>query len=1357
MSSPKWTKEQQEVIESRNCDLLVAAAAGSGKTAVLVERIIKMITSKEEKIDIDKLLVVTFTNAAASEMRERIGDAIVKELEANPEDKFLKNQILLLNKAKITTIHSFCLDVIKSNFHTIDLDPNFRIGDQNECNLIKKEAIEEVFDEMYEDRNLGLLNLVESYAEKGGDRAIEEMIMQIHNFARTSPDPEKWLTESAERFNVDDSFEFSNSIWAKYILEYVKIELEGLVASMKSAIDLVHGTYELETFEQKLIAEYEGVYEIYKLCCEGKDLNDESKFTTSSPTTDVEREYGESDDEKTVWSEVYSRFRNFEFENYRKGVKNVSKDAVDAKLLKEKAKAIRDKAKKSIEDIIKSSFNKDEEMIKNEMKIIYNLVRPISDVVIKFDERYSDKKREKSIIDFGDIEHFALRILTRRDEDGNLVSSEIAKKYQEVFYEIFIDEYQDSNLVQEVLLKSVARTDRPNRFMVGDVKQSIYRFRQARPELFLQKYNDYSGEKGDSHRKIMLYKNFRSRDEVIDSINYVFENAMSEKIGEISYTEDERLNLGAIYKENEDEKSVVGGVTEIHLIEKNSSKSDSQSGAEKGEDSEKVFGSARASSSSNEIADGELQDGEEPEELDNIQIEARMVGKIIKNLMSPDEDGRTQMVFDKHTGEYRAVEYKDIVILLRATSSWAPVFSEELTNMDIPVYSDTGVGYFETTEIKVVMSILQVIDNPMQDIPLLAALRSPVFGFTPDDMANVRMIDRESSIYECLERISRVDLCEVSEGELEISKENSGVLDIDQEIPKIEAQLIEDASKILEGEFVDEFKKTSEKAKFFMKKLKLYREKSVYMSTHEFLWYIYNDSGYYAYAGAMPGGLARQANLRVLFERAKQFGESSYKGLFNFIEFVDKLKKSSDDMGSAKTLGESADVVRIMSIHKSKGLEFPVVICSAMGKNFNMMDFKKKILYHHDLGYGPQVVDFDRRISFPSIAKDALKKKMMLESLSEEMRVLYVALTRAKEKLILTGSTRSVEKSMNKWAENIGESGKISEYGVLKGRNYLDWIMPSVIKHRDSENLRDYLDLEVFTDADRSRWKTKIWDRNEISINSLENKEVSSLEAIIRNLDIDEYSSDYRELIEKNLDFKYKYALSTKRPSSISVTEIKKIQQEYENDESTQMFDFSKTQDRLKKPMFIQESGGVSKISPSERGTITHLVMQLLDLTRVENVARIKDQVLEFIEKKIITETQAEVINPFKLYKFFSSDLGRRMLLSDTINREKVIYSKMSLKDVYSEDEEIENDEEGRYSEEQMMLRGIIDAYFEEDDKIVIVDYKTDYVDDENIGEVVGRYEKQLSIYAKSLADLTGKEVKEKWLYLFGKDMGVKY
>ena len=1347
MSSPKWTQEQQNVIDSRGGNLLVAAAAGSGKTAVLVERIIQMILNSDLKIDIDKLLVVTFTNAAASEMRERIGDAISKKLDENPEDEHLQDQLVLLNKASITTIHSFCLEVIKSNFHKINLDPNFRIGDETECSLMKLEAIDETFDILYEQNDEEFCYLVDCYAEKRGDSNLQNLILSIYSFVMASPYPKVWLKESAEDFNITDDFDFARSKWAKAILETVKIQMEGIEKSLCKAIEDVDGIDELVTFTDKLKMEYEKIKEILYAC-------------------------------DTSWSDAYRQISSMTFENYAKGVKRIPKDAPSyIKEEKDKAKKIRDNAKKSIEKIKTSVFNKNYDDLKDEIKFLYPIVKSLSDVVLMFEQIYSQKKRDKGIIDFNDIEHFALQILTETDENGDFVfdeegkniPSDIALEYREKFYEIFIDEYQDSNQVQEVILSTIAKQKEPNRFMVGDVKQSIYRFRQAKPEIFLQKYATYDTDLSSKYKKIMLYKNFRSRKEVVDSVNYIFEHIMSKNLGEIDYNEEEKLNLGANFEEVEDEKIILGGATEIHLMEK------------------KVP----------EVEDPDEEE-EEGEDLDASQIEARMVGKIIRDIMRPNENGEIMQVFDKKLETYRNVEYKDIVILLRATSAWAPVFAEELINMDIPTYADMGQGYFETMEIQVIMSFLKVIDNPMQDIPLIAILRSPIYGFTPEDFIDIRITDKKVSFYEAMRMFvgEKIDLSNAEEQDIaedeisddtgneiidvNINKENSYVdADMDDYYQNInyedfeyeneefiyndevmyesyinenvEDNLIYEINSNIEGDEESQKSELELKVRRFLDDLKELQEKSMYMSTDEFLWYIYTNSGYYAYCGALPGGSQRQANLRILFERAKQFEETSFKGIFNFINFISKLKKSNSDMGSAKTLGENANVVRIMSIHKSKGLEFPIVICSGMGRNFNTMDFRKDVLYHHELGYGPQIVDFERRISYPSIAKEALKCKINIENISEEMRILYVALTRAKEKLIITSSIKDIEQNMHKWSSNISTEKMVSKYDILNGKNYMDWMMPAIIKHKDLEDIRETYNLSTsISMEDESKWSVKTWSRDDIDF---EKHEKEGIREVLNTMDLSQHDTEYYEQIEKKLNFEYPYLGVVKKAASISVTEIKKRQEEYEEQEDS--LGLYKHKTTLKKPKFLSESQKSEKITGARRGTIVHLIMEVLDFEKVNTESEIKAQIQDLVKRRIITEKESQVLSPRKIMRFFKSPIAKRMLSSKFVKREQKIYTQIKMNDIYLNDEIFKNNRE-TYENESVMLRGVIDLYFEEDDGLVILDYKTDFVDENNKKEIIHKYKKQIEIYADVLSKLTGKKVKEKYLYLFGIDEQVK-
>lgn len=1236
MNEVKWTKEQSCAIDTHGCNLLVAAGAGSGKTAVLVERIIKMIVHPTKGVDIDKLLVVTFTNAAASEMKERIAKALAKEMKKHPKSRRLQRQLTLLNKASITTIHSFCLQVIRSNFHTLDIDPSFRIGDETETILLKGEVIEKMFDEAYEDDNCSIefLKLMECYSNNKDDLLLQNIVLNLYDFAMSSPYPKELLTKMAEEFNVDENYRFTESKWAKVLMEDIRIELQGLYKAMSNAKDVIEETEGLEPYKETFVEEINMIERLLLSC------------------------------EKS-WDDLFLEFANVKF----KRLKSCKK--CDDKIAQEKVKDIRNKVKKSINDDLKNKvviYGGHETTL--DLIELYPIMRELSNLVIEFIERYAKAKKERGIIDFNDFEHFCLSILTNKNEDGVVTSSKTALKLQEKYYEILVDEYQDSNDVQEAIINAIAKKKNGksvNVFMVGDVKQSIYRFRQAKPEIFLNKYNTYSYEEDKLERKITLFKNFRSRREVIDSINFIFKQIMSKNVGEIEYNDEEALNLGAEYEKCIDEDAIISKDTELHILEKN------------------------------EPIEEKINITEE-DVPSNIEIEAKIVVKRINELINP-KDGKVFKVFDNNIKKYRKIEYKDIVILLRSTTKWAPVFMEELRENLIPSYADTGSGYFETLEIKTMLSLLQIIDNPRQDIPLLAILRSPIASFTPEELIDIRLKDKDKEFFDVLKMA----------GEEESSIQNKCVS--------------------------------------FLKNLKKWREKSLYMPIDEFIWYLYTDTGYYGYVGAMSSGIQRQANLKIFFQRARQYESTSYKGLFNFINFINKLKVSSGDMGSAKILGENENVVRIMSIHKSKGLEFPVVILSGLGKGFNMQDLNQKILFHGELGYGPDFVDISKRISYQTVLKQALKKKIKMETLSEEMRILYVALTRAKEKLILTGAVNSIQKSARKWSYSLDSCDeKLQEYEMLKARNYLDWICPAIIRHEDGKSLRKIIGIEEYQNKflhDDSKWKINLYNKSELLINE-ENEKDEEIKEDKNELEKTPELSKYHDEIERRLNWKYDYIESSKMPTLLTVTEIKKMKNiELYQNESELIY----TPKLSKKPSFLEKD---KKLTGAEKGTAMHAVMQKLDYKVTLNYEEIKSQIEKMVAKELITCEQGECIDINKVIKFFSSGIGIRMLKSQRVYKEVPFHMELNAKEVYK------NLPKEKYDKEKVILQGIIDCYFEEDDGIVLIDYKTDYFKNNEEEKIKDRYKVQLEYYKRAIEKISGKKVKEKYLYLFYNDSEIR-
>ena len=1141
MGKTNWTKEQRDAIYDKGCNLLVSAGAGAGKTAVLVQRIIQRIVDKECGVDIDKLLVVTFTNAAAAEMRERIGDAISAELEINSESKRLQKQLTLLNRANVMTIHSFCLSVIRDNCHLLDIEPNFRVCDETEGILLKQEAMNELFEEKFDLEDKDFINLIRSFGEKD-DIKVQNIIGNLYRFAVSAPWPEKWLLDIAEDFNVSKDFEFGSSKWANIMILNVKMELEGCLDKMKMALEIIS--------ENQCIEFYSEIFE------------EELKVINNLLVCNS-------------WQELLEGFNCIEF----KRLPTKKLDA-ESSIIKDKIKDIRDSVKKKIQSITGEVFSYDTSATKNMIEM-YPVMKTLSLVTIEFKQRFSEKKRERSIIDFNDIEHFALDILTEKEE--KIKPSQTALNYKNKFEEILIDEYQDSNLVQEVIMNMISKNEYGNIFMVGDVKQSIYRFRHAKPELFLKKYNEYGDIIAAPGKKIKLFKNFRSRAEIIDGVNFIFNRIMSKNLGELEYNQDEMLETGAIYPENSNE-------IEIHIMDK----------------------------MQDENEDEAFEESESQDELDNIQLEARIVAKRIKELLASDFN-----IFDKAINKCRNITYKDIVILMRTTEGWAKSFLEELSN---------------------------------QDIPLISVLRSPIFSFTPEELIDIRITDKEKSFFE---------ICK----ELEIDD-----LDLKKKVEK------------------------------FTYKINFWREKSLYSPIDEFIWYLYSETSYYSFVGTLAQGVIRQANLRLLFQRAKDYEATSYKGLFNFINYINKLKSSSGDMGSAKILGENENVVRIMSIHKSKGLEFPVVFLSGTGKKFNLMDMNNSILFHQELGYGPDYVNYERRIAYPTLVKQVIKSKIKVETLSEEMRILYVAFTRAKEKLIITGMLRDLNSNFMKW-KGVADYYlyKLPEHYILNAKCYLDWIGAAV--------------------SDNSKWKIKVWNKSDIIMDCKVNNQIN-FEHIIKGKESFPCSSLMKAEVNRRLNWEYKFIKLGTIPAKISVSEIKNSK------EIIQL--------KLKTPSFLSNS---IAITAARKGTVLHLVMQHLKLDKVFSTDEIKLQIEELVAKDFFNEEEAKTVNPRKIYNFFKSNIGQRIIESPKVMRETPFFIEMNAKEIFPELSTLV------YNNEIVVLQGIIDCYFEEGENLVLIDYKTDFMEDSE--EVVEKYKKQVELYAKALERITKKNIKDRYLFLF--------
>ena len=1194
MSKVKWTSEQNDAIYEKDSNIFVAAAAGSGKTAVLVERIINKII--KDKIDIDRLLVVTFTNAAASEMRERVLDAIYKKLSEDSEDENLQRQVTLLNKASICTIDSFCLEVVRNNFYELDnLSPNFRIADTTEIELLKQEVIEEIFEKKYEEENEDFTKLIDTYTSYRDDTPLKDLILKIYSYIQSNPFPEKWLTKKIEMFNLQGSLEedFANTPWGKELLQEVEDELIDSITSLENVAKKLVLEPDLEKFWQTIrndIDMLQGLKNNLNSWDKAYQINQDLKFVTW-PRQKVESE------------------------------------------IKEEAKQIRDDVKKKLGKVLDKILIYDSRQANQDIYDMYEILLKLKNIILEFEQEFSKRKRDKNIVDFNDIEHFALKILLK-EEEGEIVSSDVAKRYQEKYIEIAIDEYQDSNLVQEYILNSVAKGN--NIFMVGDVKQSIYKFRQAMPELFLDKYEKYKNKNKktkNDNLKIQLFKNFRSRDNILQFTNLIFQDIMSNLVGDIEYNEEEYLNLGADYSNINQDLN-----TEIDIIDLAEEKL------------EEI-----------EIENSEEDLPEEEERIENVELEARFVANQIKKMI---ED--KFQVWDKKKNEYRDIEYKDIVVLLRSTSNIAPVYEQEILNLEMPVFSDSSQEYLDSIEIQTILSLLKIIDNPIQDIPLVTVLRSSIGRFTDDELVQIRLSDSYDNFYTCMQK-SIIDVAKPLKGKIET----------------------------------------------FLNNLDKWRKEQEYLALDELIWKIYLDTGFYNYVGLMPNGELRQANLKMLFQKAKQYESSNFKGLYNFINFIDKLKVSSGDLGSAKLIGENDNVIRIMSIHKSKGLEFPVVFLSSTGKQFNLNDLNQNVLIHQEMGIGVKYIDYEKQIQYDTLSKAAIRNKIFIETLSEEMRILYVALTRAKEKLIITGIVKDYAKELEKMRGQVNrysKSGnKINPILVKKYKKYLDWIL--LVYQYEKDKVQDTINLNILK-------KQKI----------LENFQKTEKESVDVIEMLESQKSNDKELkkIEEILNYAYPYELATTIPTKTSVTNLKQMATEKEEVLNIE----------FPKPEFLKVDKE-EKLTGAQKGTLVHLCMQRLNEKVEYNVNNIKELVQDLVEKQIITQKEADNINQFKILEFTKSDIWKDLKEAKEIQREKPFYINIPAKDVYKEK-----------IEENILVQGIIDLYYiDKEDNLILVDYKTDYVENGKEQNLVDKYRKQLEIYEQALEEALNRKVVKKYIY----------
>ena len=1191
-----WTEQQQSVIDARNRNILVSAAAGSGKTAVLVERIIQILTDMDNPVDVDRLLIVTFTEAAASEMKERILNAIEKALEEHPDNEHLQRQATLIHSALITTIHSFCLSVIREHFHVLDIDPGFRIAEEGELTLLKQDVLEKLLEEKYTEGNVDFLEFTEKYSTGRNDKNIEELVLKLYDYSRSYPQADKWLDDCLLMYKeIDDEDKFIS-----VILETAKNKCEDMILLSEESLkicDMAAGPY------------------MY------------------ADAIEDDMEYAQKLQKCNTFDEFYNCLKDIKWTRL-----SGKKDGSVYPELKDKVKKQREYVKKAAGDLKEKYFYSPFEDICTEMENASVSVAVLIDLVKEFGIRLQSEKKSKNMIDFGDMEQFALRILTQ-EKDGELVPSVIAKEYQDRFYEVMIDEYQDSNFIQETILTSVSKVSagHNNIFMVGDVKQSIYRFRLSRPELFMEKYDTYSLDKSDKQR-IDLDKNFRSRGEVLESVNFIFSQIMRKGLGNVEYNKAAYLNTGASYEPQLDENGESINKAELIVINKD-------------------------------------------DEKDSIELEAQVIATKIHDLL---REGR---VLDKKTGEYRKPMYKDIVILTRSAKSVAPVFSKVLGDNGIPLYYGSSEGYFDHYEVSILLDYLKVLDNYRQDIPLAAVLTSVFAGLNATELGAVK------------EKFK--DVCYFDAVRLFIAhKEETGDTD----------------------------NKLYIKLKKFMDQLLSIREMVPFTPIDKLLTYIIEETGYGIYMSAMPGGAKRQANIEMLIEKAISFEKTSYKGLFNFVRYINQIRKYDVDYGEAGVDDENADTVRLMTIHKSKGLEFPIVFVSAMGRKFNTSDQRSSMVIHPVYGVGLDSIDLEKRTKAPVILKKLIQEETLKENLGEELRVLYVALTRAKEKLIMTGVLKEATDVIASEVENCDDKYDRTPLGyyLLSGATcYLDWIIPLTGRMTDDVPLLT-TSMYVIDGEEGIKELPKLFTREEV-------------EAIDGSIT---YDQDIKDRLTSHLGFTYPFNTDGRCKMKFTVSELKKMQYEKELSDGDivvseeNMFDSDEMEHII--PEFMKED---KTLKGAGRGTAYHRLMELHDFSGPSDFNTVKDELDRFVSDGFMSEDMKQCIFIKDIVGFLTSESGLRMSQASKngkLKKEQPFIMSMDAGDIY---------EEMKGENESVLVQGVIDVCFEEDGEVVVLDYKTDNVD--TVEELKTRYHAQLDLYGQAVEKLTGKKVKEKIIYSF--------
>lgn len=1240
----KWTIEQQMAIDKKNANILVSASAGSGKTAVLVERVIKRVI--EDAINIDELLVVTFTNASAIELKERLLLAIYKELSKNPKNIFLKKQLDYINRASITTIHAFCLELIRSNFHILNIDPNFRICDESESSLIKNKIMDDILEGEYEnyssveDASSKLYKVLELF--NGKDENLVSSLFKIYSYIQSFAYPLKWLKSEIEKYNIDTSKDLYDTEFGHEIYEDAISELKIV---QKRGNELYDEICKSEGFEKFAI-------------CIDEDLS-KIKYVISSCNNSWDKLY------ELLNGITFGRLPIYKGENI---------------FLKEKIVSFRnDVLKKTVETLRKSIYSISSNILKDN-KIAYEYISYLYEFLEKFDTEYTMQKRKAGLVDFSDIEHLALKLLMRKNDDGVFESTEVAQRIQKKFKEVYTDEYQDTSFVQEAILEAVSGSK--NRFMVGDIKQSIYRFRQAMPDIFNNKYNEYdlvdlenNDDSKFTNTKIVLAKNFRSRKNVIDGINYIFEKIMSKENGECNYSDVETLKFGATkYKEAED----INYNTEINVVNL------------KKEEEKIVYFKDREDVEESEAS-------EYISELKDFEIEAFCIASRIKKIINEFS------VYDIKEDKFRRAEYRDIVILLRGIKDKGEILSKTLKSQDIPVFSDASSSLFDGDEIKLALSFLRILDNPYQDIYMVSVMFSIIGNFTLDDLVYLKNYDKSKNMYD--------NLLDIEKMLLEKDKKDD-----------YEEYILDKITKFIN--LLDKFTKYSK-----------------IVNVDDLLIKIYKDTNMYYQFSLEELSSSKKANLDMLIELAKSYVANGNKTLSSYISYVDNLKDKADSsISAAKIIGENENVVRIMTIHKSKGLEFPVVILADTMRKYNMMDTSSSVTTHHRLGIGINIVKEELGITYPSVIKQAIKSAVIKETKSEELRMLYVALTRTKEKLIIFATTKDYDKLRDNLFV-IKKENKIEDVLVAKNSRYFENILMA-LKVYAEEKRDDIFDVNVINinEYDTQEKLSEVFRQDDKNTNSPLIQKIEEL----NKFDKKDCNKDILEninIINKNIDMLYKNIEDTKTPSRISVSELKKREMEeqdiieniYKSKDLLNDLELSKDEvvndekkESFKIPSILcDENEGYTAV---RKGILVHFILENLDMS-ISSRDELKKYIDDLVLKGTISEKDKKYINVTRIYNFLNSKIGMELKKSQKIFREYEFILK---------DKTISNS----------VIQGVIDLFYVKDNgEVILVDFKTDRLFEEDV--FITRYKKQLDIYKEAIEKLLSIKVSNTYIYSF--------